>query len=97
MFSLLYPAVVIALGLVLQHSIKRHLNKYQLLFHLPICVHLEKRFNTLTPMSDQDSISSLQYQYKIKKTSDENREKYQLEDYWLIQYQILRSNIRRIV
>ena len=48
-------------------------------------------------MSDQDSISSLQYQYKIKKTSDENREKYQLEDYWLIQYQILRSNIGRIV
>ena len=97
MFSLLYPAVVIALGLVLQHSIKRHLNKYQLLFHLCICVHLEKRFNTLTPMSDQDSISSLQYQYKIKKTSDENWEKYQLGDYWLIQYQILRSNIRRIV
>lgn len=69
MFSLLYPAVVIALGLVLQHSIKRHLNKYQLLFHLPICVHLEKRFNTLTPISDQDSISpfdviviSVQYQ-----------------------------------
>ena len=24
---------------------------------------------------------SLQYQYKIKKTSDENQEKYQLEDY----------------
>ena len=48
-------------------------------------------------MSDQDSISSLQYQYKIKKTSDENRKKYQLEDYWLIQYQILRSNIGRIV
>ena len=48
-------------------------------------------------MSDQDSISSLQYQYKIKKTSDENWEKYQSGDCWLIQYQILRSNIRRIV
>ena len=31
---------------------------------------------------------SLQYQYNIKQTSDENREKYQLGDYKLIQYQI---------
>ena len=29
-------------------------------------------------MSDQDSIFSLQYQYNIKKKSDENKEKYQL-------------------
>ena len=34
-------------------------------------------------------IFSLQYQYKIKLKSDENKEKYQLEDPQLIQYQIL--------
>ena len=38
-------------------------------------------------MSDQGRIS--QYQYNIKQTSDENKEKYQLGDYKLIQYQIL--------
>ena len=32
-------------------------------------------FNPLTPMSDQERIFSLQYQYKIKKTSDESKEK----------------------
>ena len=32
---------------------------------------------------------SLQYQYNIKQTSDENKEKYQLEYYQLIQQQIL--------
>ena len=31
---------------------------------------------------------SLQYQYNIKQTSDENKEKYQLGDFKLIQYQI---------
>ena len=31
-------------------------------------------------MSDQDNFS-LHYQYKIKKTSDENQGKYQLGDY----------------
>ena len=40
---------------------------------------------------------SLQYQYNIKQTSDENKEKYQLEDYWLIQYQIPKTNITRTV
>ena len=40
---------------------------------------------------------SLQYQYNIKQTSDENKEKYQLGDYKLIQYQILQTNIRRTV
>ena len=30
-------------------------------------------------------------------TSDENKEKYQSGDYWLIQDQILQSNITRIV
>ena len=47
-------------------------------------------------MSDQDRIY-LYNIYKIKKTSDENQEKYQLGDYKLIQYQILSSDIRRII
>ena len=40
---------------------------------------------------------SFQYQYNIKQTSDENKEKYWLGDYWLIKYQILKSNITRIM
>ena len=40
---------------------------------------------------------SLQYQYNIKQTSDENKEKYQLGDYKLIQYQIRKTNITRTV
>ena len=36
---------------------------------------------------------SLQYQYNFKQTSDENKEKYQLGDYKLIQYQFLQTNI----
>ena len=40
---------------------------------------------------------SLRYQYNIKQTSDENKEKYQLGDYKLIQYQILQTNITRTV
>ena len=55
-------------------------------------------------MSDQDRISpynistiSVQYQYIIRLTSDENKEKYQTGDYKLIQYQILQSNITRTV
>ena len=39
----------------------------------------------------------LQYQYNIKQTSDENKEKYQLGDYKIIQYQILQTNIPRTV
>ena len=39
----------------------------------------------------------LQYQYNIKQTSDENKEKYQLGDYKIIQYQILQTNIQRTV
>ena len=38
---------------------------------------------------------SLQYQYNIKQTSDEKKEKYQLGE--LIQHQILQTNIKRIV
>ena len=40
---------------------------------------------------------SQQYQYNIKKTSDENKERYQLGDYKLIQYQILQTKIARAV
>ena len=40
---------------------------------------------------------SLHYQYNIKRTSNENKEKYQLGDYWLIQLQILQTNITWIV
>ena len=54
-------------------------------------------FLSLTPMGDQDKNFSLQYQYNIKQTSDENKEKYQLGDYKLIQYQILQTNITRTV
>ena len=35
---------------------------------------------------------SLQYQYNIKQTSDENKEKYQVGDYRFIQYQILQNH-----
>ena len=42
-------------------------------------------------MSDQDRISS--YNINIKHMSYENEEKYQLGDYWLIQYQILQIHI----
>ena len=38
---------------------------------------------------------SLQYQYNIKQTSDEKKEKYMLGDNKLIQYQILQRNITR--
>ena len=57
-------------------------------------VHLAQgALNPLTPMSDQDIISP----YNIKETSDENKEKYQLGDYKLIQYQILQTDITRTV
>ena len=52
-----------------------------------------KIVNPFTPKSDQDRISP----YNIKQTSDENKEKYKLGDYKLIQYQILHANITRIV
>ena len=44
-------------------------------------------------MSDQDRISP----YNIKQTSDEDKEKYQLGDYRLIQCQILQTNNTRTV
>ena len=45
-------------------------------------------------MSDQDS---LQHPCNFSQTSDENKEKYQLGDYQLIQQQILRTKIIRMV
>ena len=46
-------------------------------------------FHSLIPISGQDRISP----YNIKKTSDENKEKYQFRDssHWLIQYQSRRT------
>ena len=40
---------------------------------------------------------SQQYQYNVKQTGEENWEKYQLGDCWMIQYQILQNNMVRIV
>ena len=54
------------------------------------CFHL---FNPLTPMSDQDRISP----YNIKQTSEENKGRYHLADYELIQYIILQTKITRTV
>ena len=49
-------------------------------------------------MSDQDRNSPYYIiLYNTMQTSDENKEKYQLWDYCLIQYQILQTNITRIV
>ena len=39
----------------------------------------------------------LQYQFNIKQTHDENKEKHQLRDDWLIKYQILQTNKKRTV
>ena len=46
-------------------------------------------------MSDQNRISP--YNINIKQTSDENKEKYQLGDYKLIQSQIIQTNITKTV
>ena len=49
-------------------------------------------------MSDQDRNSPYYIiLYITMQTSDENKEKHQLWDYWLIQYQILQTNITRII
>ena len=37
---------------------------------------VKPQLNPLSPMSDQEQNFSLQYQYNIKQTSDENKEKY---------------------
>ena len=46
-------------------------------------------------MSDQNRISP--YNINIRQTSDENKEKYQLGDYKLIQSQIIQTNITKTV
>ena len=50
-------------------------------------------FNLLIPMSEQDRI----FPNNITQTSDENKEKYQLRDYQLIQYKILQTDFIRTV
>ena len=42
-------------------------------------------------MGDQDWISPYNFETTLKQTSDENKEKYQLGNYQLIQYQILQT------
>ena len=46
-------------------------------------------------MTKTEILLTISIQYK--QTSDENKEKYQLGDYKLIQYQILQTNITRTV
>ena len=41
----------------------------------------------------QSTVLLATYQYNIKQTSSENKEKYQLGDYWSIQFQILQINV----
>ena len=50
-------------------------------------------FNPLIPTSEQDRI----FLNNIKQASDENKEKYQLRDYKLIQYKILQTDFIRTV
>ena len=40
-------------------------------------------------MSDRNRISPHNFNFSIKKQSDKNKDKYHLEDYYQIQYQIL--------
>ena len=61
-----------------------------MLFNDPVysyaaCVDISYFLNPLSPMSDQERISP----YNIKHISDENKDKQQSEDYYLIRYQIL--------
>ena len=46
---------------------------------------------------NKDYYYYLQYQNSIKQTSDENIEKYPSRDYQLIQHQVVRMNIMRII
>ena len=49
-------------------------------------------------MGDLDRISLYNnYQHNIKQTSNEKKEKSSLGDYWLMQYQILQTNITRTI
>ena len=57
---------------------------------------LNTPINPLTSISDKDSVSPYINQYNIQLTSHENKERYHLGDYWLIQYQILQTDNIRI-
>ena len=48
-------------------------------------------------MSDQDRISPYNIDTISSKQVMRKKEKYQLGDYWLIQYQILQTNMTRTV
>ena len=56
-------------------------------------IHGREMIDPLTPMSDQDRISP--YNINTKSSRQVMRKKNQLEDYKLIQYQILQTNITR--
>ena len=61
-------------------------------------IRIANQINPLTPMGDLDRISLYNnYQHNIKQTSNEKKEKSSLGDYWLIQYQILQTNITRTI
>ena len=61
-------------------------------------LRLRLHLNVLNPyLSSPGQNFSLQYQYNIKQAGDMKKEKYQLGDYFLIQYQILQTNIARII
>ena len=61
-------------------------------------IRIANQINPLTPMGDLDRISLYNnYQHNIKQTSNEKKEKSSSGDYWLIQYQILQTNITRTI
>ena len=71
-----------------------------LLRQIKTCQHqrrFTKKFLFVSLLDHRRQNFSLQYQYIIKQTSEENKEKYQLGDNQLIQSQILPTNITRIV
>ena len=66
------------------------------IFHSKLA-HPEYMFSPFNSQEWPRENFSLQYQYNVKQTSDENRVKYQWGDYKLIQYQNLQTNITRTV
>ena len=56
-----------------------------------------KNLNSSTLTLPRETKTIISSQYNIKETSDENKEKYQWGDYWLIKYQILQTKIAMIV
>ena len=49
--------------------------------------------NPLSPTRSRNNSPTLSVQYNIKQASNENKEKHQVGDYLLIQFQILQANI----